>query len=210
MTNDYQQQIAEQLINIKAVGFVDEPITFKSGIKSPVYIDNRKLPFYPQAWKVVLAGFQQLIQDLKLDYDVVAGIETAGIPHSATLGYLQQKPSVFIRKAQKDHGTKKMIEGGLVDDKKVLLIEDHLTTGSSSLHGVNAIIQARGQVAACLAITSYEFAEATAAFAQAQVDVHTLTTFSHILDQALRSGQITEAIRHRVESWLSDPHGWEI
>src|SRR5689334_20369405 len=120
---NYERQIAKTLLDIKAVGFaLEKPITFKSGIISPVYVDNRRFPFFPKQWKEVIKGFAALSEAKKLQFDVIAGIETAGIPHSAALGFFLQKPSVFVRKAAKDHGTKKMIEGGDVKGKKVLLI----------------------------------------------------------------------------------------
>src|SRR5262245_17879726 len=105
-------QIAQALLDIQAVGFTPEqPITFKSGIRSPVYVDNRRLPFHPAAWRLVIEGFAALIQALDLQFDAIAGIEAAGIPHSAALGYALEHPSLFVRKAPKEHGKGKRIEG---------------------------------------------------------------------------------------------------
>lgn len=203
------KEVAQALLSIKAIGFVvDKPITFKSGIVSPVYIDNRKLPFHPNAWNVVLRGFKQLLQDAELVFDVIAGIETAGIPHSAALGYALEVPSVFVRKATKDHGKKKMIEGGEVSGKTVLLLEDHITTGGSSLAGVKALRDAGATVTDCIAITSYGFTSANDNFAQARVGLHTLTSFDQILPLAVDSKIISATEQSIVESWLQDPAGW--
>jgi len=202
-------RIAQTLLEINAVGFaLERPIRFKSGILAPVYVDNRKFPYFPNAWQVAIEGFQQLLQEKSLEYDIIAGIETAGIPHSAALGYTLQKPSVFIRKAAKDHGTKKMVEGGEVKGKKVLLIEDHVTTGLSSLHGVDVLKAEGAEVVACLSISSYGWPEAQRAFSQAKVPQYTLTSFTEILAEAEKLRRITAAQSYEIHGWLHDPQAW--
>ena len=199
--------MAQLLIEISAVGItLDAPITFKSGILSPVYTDNRRLPYYPAAWKQIIAGFQQLIQQENLTFDVIAGIEAAGIPHSAALGYALEIPSVFVRKEAKGHGKKNRVEGGNVSGKRVLLIEDLVTTGSSSLAGVEALRDENAIVDHCLAITSYGFAEAERNFSGAQVKLHTLTSFQ-VIWAALKTQATAQEIS-AIEDWISDPFGW--
>lgn len=206
---NYAKEIASALVTIKAVGFVPEkPITFKSGLISPVYIDNRVFPFHPHQWSLVIQGFEDLIADKHLEFDVIAGIATAGIPHSAALGYAMVKPSVFVRKESKDHGTLKLIEGGDVKGGQVILVEDHITTGGSSLKGVAALRDEGSSVTDCLAITSYGFTEADANFEQAQVTVHTLTTFDHILSEALAQGLFSLDQEQIIRDWFTDPSGW--
>lgn len=206
-SSDTSLKVAQALLEIKAVGFPDQPITFKSGIKSPVYVDNRRFPFYPAAWKTVIEGFAALSQTV--EFEVIAGIETAGIPHSAALGLFLQQPSVFVRKQVKDHGTKKRVEGGVVEGKRVLLIEDHITTGGSSLSGVAALRAEGATVTDCFAITSYEFAEAEQAFAEAGVTLHTLTSFSQILSVAENQSILQPSSLASVKNWLADPHHWQ-
>ncbi len=177
-----EQQVARALLEIGAVGFNDrEPVRFKSGILSPVYVDNRRVPFYPRAWRVVIRGFSGLISSRRLDFEIIAGIETAGIPHSAALAYMMEMPSVFVREQSKDHGLKNRVEGGSVVGLRTLLIEDMITTGSSSLSGVQALRDEGAVVTDCLAIVSYGFREAEDAFAAANVRLHTLTNFDTIL-----------------------------
>jgi orotate phosphoribosyltransferase len=201
--------VAQALLRIGAVGFKPEnPITFKSGIISPVYVDNRRFPFYPTEWKLVIEGFQNLVAKDKIDFDVLAGIETAGIPHSAALGYAMNQPSVFVRKKVKDHGTKSRIEGGLVKGKKVLLLEDLVTTGGSSLAGVEALREDGASVKDCLIIVSYGFKEATTAFAKAGVKLHALSNFSVILEEALKQNLFTPKQKVILEDWFQDPWGW--
>lgn len=205
-----QKAVAHALLSIGAVGFsLDKPITFKSGIQSPVYVDNRRLPFHPQEWQVVLDGFAHLIAEQNITFDALAGIETAGIPHSAALGFLLKKPSLFIRKKIKDHGTKSRIEGGDVTGKTVLLLEDLVTTGGSSLAGVEALRETGATVTNCLVIVSYGFAESTKNFAAASVALRPLTTFDTILQTAVAEKRITTAQRQTVETWLTDPWGWK-
>jgi len=204
-----EKKIAKSLLKIGAVGFKPEnPIIFKSGIVSPIYVDNRRFPFYPKEWRSVIEGFQTLIEEDHIDFEVLAGIETAGIPHSAALGYALNKPSVFVRKKIKDHGTKSRIEGGVVKKKKVVLIEDLVTTGGSSLAGVEALRDGQAVVKDCLIIVAYGFLQATDAFKSAKVKLHPLTNFSVILDEALEQKLFTTQQKIVLEDWFQDPWGW--
>ncbi|KXK23199.1 MAG: orotate phosphoribosyltransferase [Chloroflexi bacterium OLB15] len=201
-----EQQVARALLEIGAVGFNDrEPVRFKSGILSPVYVDNRRVPFYPRAWRVVIRGLAGLIAARRLDFEVIAGIETAGIPHSAALAYFMEMPSVFVRKQAKEHGLKNRVEGGSVVGLRTLLIEDMITTGSSSLSGVQALRDEGAVVTDCLAIVSYGFREAEDAFAAANVRLHTLTNFDSIL---YVDSYFDERERAVVREWMADPHHW--
>ena len=140
--------------------------------------------------------------------DVIGGIEAAGIPHSAALGYATQRPSIFIRKQAKEHGKRARIEGGDVEGKRVLLVEDLVTTGGSSLSGVSALRDAAAAVSDCLAIISYGFEEAQKAFAAAGVTLHTLTDFGTVLRIAQARGILDARGSAEIQSWLADPHGW--
>lgn len=205
-----REHVATALLEVGAVGYSpDQPVRFKSGILSPVYVDNRRLPFHPPQWRVIIDSFQQMIALRGILFHVVAGIEAAGIPHSAALGYAMQLPSVFVRKAVKDHGLKNRVEGGNVAGKKVLLIEDMVTTGSSSLSGVEALRAAGATVEHCLCITSYGFAEAQKAFDAAGVRLHALAPFADMVVEACRIGQFDQSALTVLEDWTRDPHGWQ-
>jgi len=202
-------QIAEALVTIDGVGFSPlAPIIFKSGIKSPVYCDNRRFPFWPEQWAKVIRGFERCIIENKIAVDVIGGIEAAGIPHSAALGFAMRMPSIFIRKEAKAHGSKKRIEGGGVAGRRVLLVEDLVTTGSSSLSGVEALRAEGAIVTDCVAIISYGMPEAVEAFARAGVQLHSLTNFETVLQVATERGIIDETGAASVREWLSEPHGW--
>jgi orotate phosphoribosyltransferase len=204
-----RDEVAEALLDIGGVGFRPfDPIIFKSEIKSPVYCDNRRFPFWPEQWAKVIHGFERLTREEGIAFDVVGGVEAAGIPHSAALGFSMGKPSVFIRKEAKGHGTKKRVEGGDVAGRRVLLVEDRVTTGGSSLSGIEALRAEGAVVEDCVVIISYGFAEAEKAFAEAGVRLHALTNFEAVLEAALRRGTIDERGAAEVREWMRDPHGW--
>ena len=203
------REIAEALIAIEGVGFCPAaPITFKSGIKSPVYCDNRRFPFWPEQWAKVIRGFEELIAEREIPVEVVGGVEAAGIPHSAVLGFSMRKPSVFIRKELKEHGTKKRVEGGDVTGKRVVLVEDLVTTGGSSIAAIEALRAEGAVVSDCLAIISYDFPEAVELFERSGVRLHAATTFQAVLESALEREMIDEAGAAVVRDWLKEPHSW--
>jgi orotate phosphoribosyltransferase len=156
----------------------------------------------------VIDGFAALIADENIPCDVVAGVEAAGIPHSAALGFRIGKPSVFVRKQAKEHGMKKLVEGGDVTGRHIVLVEDLVTTGGSSLAAVEQLRAEGAIVNDCLAIVSYGFAEAAEKFAAANVKLHTLTTFSEVLDAASAAGRVSQADAAEVRTWFGNPRGW--
>lgn len=199
---DISQQVAQALLDIRAVVFApDAPVTFKSGIVSPIYVDNRRLPYEPDAWRVVIDCFRRTIATEALEFDVIAGIETGGIPHSAALAYSLKRPSVFVRKQPKEHGMKRRVEGGEVASKRVLLIEDLITTGGSSLSGVGALQDEGAHIDACLTIFSYGFPQAAEAFARANVPLITLTTLDTILEVARQTGDLASDALSVIHDW---------
>lgn len=201
--------VAQTLLTIRAVGFAPyAPITFKSGIVSPVYVDNRILPFYPDSWRTVISGFAHCIQQENIGHDIIAGVAVGGIPHSAALAYEMGTPFVFIRKETKEHGKQKRIEGGEVAGRTVLLIEDLITTGGSSLNAAQALREAEAQVNDVLAIVSYGFRAAHIAFQTAKINLHTLTNFEAILGIAKEQGYFKTDELDIILDWFNDPHGW--
>jgi orotate phosphoribosyltransferase len=205
---DQAMAVAQSLL---AAGTVtlrpDDPVTFKSGLRSPVYVDNRQLISHPAPWRVVIEAFKAALptrEDL-----VIAGVESAGIPHSSALAFASRRPSVFVRKEAKGHGLGRRIEGGDVDGRAVILVEDMVTTGGSSLSAVAALREAGAVVDDCFAIITYGFVWALDAFAAADCRLTTLTTFDTVVDAALASGGIDDRAADLVRSWLADPQGWD-
>ena len=201
--------VARALIEIGAVGVrADKPITFKSGILSPVYVDNRILPYHPAAWTPVIEGFKDLIEDKKLSFDVLAGVAVGGVPHASALGFLMQRPSIFIRKEAKDHGTGKRVEGGTVDGKKALLVEDLVTMGGSSISAIKALREEGAIVMDTVSIVTYDFVESKTAFAEANINAYALTNFPTIMKEGVAMGRFTAEEQAIVSEWLADPHAW--
>jgi orotate phosphoribosyltransferase len=199
--------VARALLEINAVGFSpNEPIRFKSGILSPVYVDNRRLPYYPQQWGIIIEGFKKEVKTI--NFEVIAGVAVGGVPHSAALGYASQMPSVFVRKEAKEHGKGQRVEGGVVANKRVLLVEDLVSTGGSSLAAVEALREEGAVVEDLLAIVSYGFDEAQESFSKARVNLHTLTDFSTILQEAINMGKFGQEHYAIIADWFSEPHGW--
>lgn len=202
-----ETDIAHALLGIGAVGFAtEEPITFKSGLLSPVYIDNRQLIYWPEQWRTIVQGFKAMASGLQ--FDIIAGIETAGIPHSSALAYEMAVPSVFVRKQVKAHGTRSRVEGGSVDGKRVLLIEDLVTTGGSSLAGVAALREDGAEVTDCLCITTYGFAMSGSAFKALKVQLHPLVTFDVIIQTAHELGYFDTDKLAIIQDWRRNPHEW--
>jgi orotate phosphoribosyltransferase len=201
--------VADALLNAGVVGFAFEsPLTFKSGIVSPVYLDNRKLLMHSASWRIVVCALKDVVESLNLGQTVIAGIETAGIPHASALAYEMMLPTVFVRKQAKDHGLQRRIEGGDVAGRSVILIEDQISTGGSSLSGVEALREAGATVDHCLAVTSYGFPLAQAAFVNAHVQLHMLVTFADLLPPIRAGNLLTAEQLKSLEGWLADPYGW--
>ncbi len=209
MINKDAQDVAQALLEIGAVGFTPHaPVQFKSGVLSPVYVDNRRLPYHPRQWHTIIVAFAELIENIGLQFDVIAGVAVGGVPHSSALAYHMARPSVFVRKEAKEHGKGQRIEGGDVADKRILLIEDLVTTGGSSLSSIEALRENGAIVEHCLAIVSYGFEEAQTAFAGAQVSLHTLTNFQVIMAQVKSSNQYDVEHINIVQDWFEDASGW--
>lgn len=203
------QAVAKALIEIGAVGFSPQnPITFKSGIVSPVYVDNRRLPYYPEQWQIVIKGFQDLIITDGIEFDIIAGVAVGGIPHSSALGFVMQHPSVFVRKEAKEHGKGNRVEGGDIAGKRVVLVEDLVTTGGSSLSGITALRDEGAIVETLIAIVSYGFEEAQSNFSSDNIALKTLTNFETILSIAFELGKFEQAEHDMIKDWFNDPYGW--
>ncbi len=201
--------VARALVEIGAVGIrADNPITFKSGIISPVYVDNRILPAHPAQWKIVVEGFKSLIEENNIPFDVLAGVAVGGVPHASALGFLMERASLFIRKEAKGHGKGKRVEGGEIEGKRALLIEDLVTTGGSGLSAIQALKDEGAAIDSCASIVTYGFKEADEAFDKAAITSYSLTNFPTILSEGVAMGKFTAKEKATVEEWLQDPHNW--
>ncbi|MBU0980404.1 MAG: orotate phosphoribosyltransferase [Nanoarchaeota archaeon] len=204
------KEIARILLDIKAIKFSpDKPFTYVSGIKSPIYTDNRLLISYPEQRKRIISAFKELVEKNKLQPDVIAGTASAGIPFASWLAEALDLPMVYVRKATKEYGAAKRIEGIPPKGKKVMLVEDLISTGGSSLSAIEALREAGAKVEHCVAIFSYGMQKAVDGFKDAGITLHHLTGFEEVIDEAIAAGYMKEADKRIVLSWAKDPKGWK-
>ena len=202
-----KEEVAELLLKIKAVSLsINRPYRFASGILSPIYCDNRQLMSYPEEREIILDYFLEIIK--KINFDIIAGTESAGIPWAAWISQRLEKPMIFVRKKTKEHGKQNLIEGRLKEGKKVLVIEDLISTGGSSIAAINAIRDAGGIVDYCVAIFEYNFEEALTNFEKVECKYITLSDFKTLVKVAIEEDYINEKDKGLVLSWSKDPHNW--
>jgi len=201
------REVARILLETGAVTMnIKEPYTFVSGIRSPIYVDNRLMAAFPVERQQVVDAFLYEIEDL--DFDIVAGTSTAGIQWAAWIAAELKRPMSYVRGGKKQHGKGKQIEGANVKGRKVLVIEDHVSTGGSSIGAVEACREEGATVVAMVAISTYEFAKAIDAFNHARCQLRTLTTFSELCDTAAEDGLLDENSLKLVKQWNKDPKAW--
>jgi orotate phosphoribosyltransferase len=207
--NDFERDVADILLEIRAVTLSpSKPYRFVSGILSPIYCDNRLLMSYPEKRKKIMDYFVDVIKRRKLEFDVVAGIASSGIPHAAWLAERLDKPMIYIRKKEKEHGKENLIEGKLEKGQKVVIVEDLISTGSSSINGVEAVRNAGGIVECCLAIFTYGMGKAAEGFRNAGCEIVALSNFSALIEVAGKKNYIRPEERAKALEWNKDPQNW--
>lgn len=200
---------SEILLRLKAIKVEPKnPFKFTSGLISPIYIDNRFAISFPKERKQVVKLLVDLIEKNHLEFDVIAGVATAGIHWAAWLSAKYEKPMIYIRDKAKGHGRQNTIEGNLIKGQKVLVIEDHVSTGGSSIAAVLAAREAGGVVTDCVAITTYEFPNAKKLFDDEKCNLYTLTGFTAIIGKAAEMRYITQDEKKIVLEWNKDAENW--
>jgi orotate phosphoribosyltransferase len=199
-------KIASALLNIKAVKLsVKEPFTWASGWKSPIYCDNRKVLSYPETRKLVYKSFVSQIKALYPDTEVIAGVATGAIAHGILVAEELNLPFVYVRSSAKSHGLENLIEGELPEQSKVVVIEDLISTGGSSIAAVEALRKAGAKVLGLMAIFSYEFDVAKQNFETAKCEFYTLSNYSTLLKEAVDSKYIEEKDVELLKTWREAP-----
>lgn len=207
--SELPNQIAKSLLEIEAVALrPNEPFTWTSGIKSPIYCDNRLTMTYPAIRDLVAEGFATIIRERYPDADVIAGTSTAGIPHAAWVAQKLNLPMAYIRDKAKGHGKKNQIEGRVLPGQKVVVIEDLISTGGSSLKAGLAVREAGAEVLAVLAIFTYEFDSAIQAFASEQMPLVTLSSYSALIQTAVELGKVAPEDVAALQAWRQDPQSF--
>jgi orotate phosphoribosyltransferase len=209
MPDALARALAADLLAIEAVLLrPDDPFTWASGLRAPIYCDNRLTLAHPPVRTRITDGFRQTLVRAGLAPDVVAGTATAGIPHAAWLAGRLGAPMAYVRGAAKGHGRENRIEGRVAAGDAVVLVEDLVSTGGSALDAVAALREAGAAVAAVVAIFSYGFDAAHARFADAGVPLHVLTTFPTLVDVAADAGALDPDARRTLARWHADPKAW--
>lgn len=209
MSNTTSAIIAGRLMDIKAIKLQpNEPFTWASGWKSPIYCDNRKALSYADVRTFIKCAFADLARQKYADVDVVAGVATGAIAQGALVADLLGKPFIYVRSAPKDHGLANLIEGDLKAGQKVLVIEDLISTGGSSLKAVAALRDAGADVLGMLAIFTYGFPVAANAFKEANVQLDTLSNYDDLIAEAVTRGYVSESDIEALKQWRQDPANW--
>lgn len=206
------QEIASILLNIKAVTLsTNPPYTWTSGIKAPIYCDNRLLISYPEERAKIIAGFEKLIEENNLEFDVIGGTATAAIPWASFLAMKLNKPLVYIRPKPKDYGAGKQVEGTMPKGARVLIVEDLISTGGSSIRSGEACEREfDAKVVAVIAIFNYEMEKSKQEFSTKNIPLFTLSNFSTLIQVATEQNYLKPEDKENVLQWSKDPEHWNV
>ena len=201
--------LVEKLLKISAIKLQpSSPFVWASGWNSPIYTDNRKTLSYPSIRDFIKVELSRLILENFGDADVVAGVATGAIAQGALVADSLGMPFVYVRSSPKDHGLENLIEGNLTPGQKVVIVEDLVSTGKSSLKAAKAVENAGGVVVGMVAIFTYEFPEAREAFEQAGIKLITISNYSAMLKTAVKTNYIQESDVETLAKWREDPAHW--
>ncbi|MBQ7685540.1 MAG: orotate phosphoribosyltransferase [Bacteroidaceae bacterium] len=204
-----EKLFAAKLLEVKAVKLQPgQPFTWASGWKSPIYCDNRKTLSYPALRSFVKTELTRLVLENFPEAEAVAGVATGAIAQGALVADLLGKPFAYVRSKPKDHGMENLIEGTLPEGARVVVVEDLISTGGSSLKAVDALRRAGFQVVGMVASFTYGFPVAEEAFREAGVQLMTLSNYNAVVAEALRTGYIQESDIEMLSEWRKAPEKW--
>ncbi|GMA08294.1 orotate phosphoribosyltransferase [Tetragenococcus halophilus subsp. flandriensis] len=207
--NNSEKTIAQNLLDIEAVFLSpNQPFTWASGIKSPIYCDNRITMSYPKVRKSIATELAKKIKEQFPDTQVIAGTATAGIPHAAWVADILDLPMIYIRSKKKDHGKTNQIEGKIEKGQKVVVIEDLISTGASVLDACHAAENEEVDVLGVAAIFTYELQSGKDNFKKNNIPLITLTNYSTLINTALAENYIEENELQSLQAWKKDPDHW--
>ncbi|AGR63611.1 orotate phosphoribosyltransferase [Limosilactobacillus reuteri] len=205
----YSQRVAKALLDIHAVTLnPDQPFTWASGLKSPIYTDNRLTISYPEVRQAIFNG---MVEQIKLHFseaDVIAGTATAGIPHAAWVAQNMELPMIYVRTKPKDHGQGKQIEGVLKEGQKVVVIDDLISTGGSVLNAVRAVNNAGGKVIGVVSVFTYDLPAAEQNFMANGLKYYSVTDYMTLIKVAKENNQISVDHLKSLQEWRKDPLSW--
>ncbi|RKQ37997.1 orotate phosphoribosyltransferase [Oceanobacillus halophilus] len=199
------QELARDLLEIKAVQInANNYFTWTSGIKSPIYCDNRLTMTYPTIRRKIAEAFVHKIEAMKIKPDVIAGCATAGIPHAAWLADRLNLPMVYVRSKPKGHGKGNQIEGAIHKGQKVVVIEDLISTGGSSIESAKALQEEGAQVLGVFAIFTYGLEKSKVQFADGNLPFETITNFDELVDALVEDGELCEEEKLKLINWRNN------
>ncbi len=202
-------KVAEYLLEIKAVELnPNHPFTWASGLRSPIYCDNRKILSYPTIRKAVAQAFVDIIATFENQPDIIAGVATGGIGIGALVADLMNLPFIYVRSEAKKHGMGNQVEGICPEGSKVMVIEDLISTGKSSLAAIDALIEKKANVIGMVAIFSYLFNESKEKFSRYPFVVKTLSNYDFLLEQAVVSNYLAAQQLETLRGWKNNPAQW--
>jgi orotate phosphoribosyltransferase len=205
------KNVAECLLQIKAIELNKiQPFTWASGWKSPIYCDNRKTLSYPKVRTFIRQKYVETIQEEFGEVDVIAGVATGGIAQAALIAQEMELPLIYVRSSTKGHGLQNMVEGAVQAGQRVVVIEDLISTGMSSLRAVEALREKGCQVAGMVAIFSYGFETAANNFKKYSCPLYTLSDYNSMIDVAAEEGYINAEDINSLKSWREDPANWNV
>lgn len=201
--------VAEKLLQINAVKLnIQNPFTWASGWKSPIYCDNRKILSYPHVRDFIKSEMTNAVFTQFPDAELIAGVATAGIPHGALIADLLSLPFIYVRAKPKEHGMGNQIEGVLTAGQKIVVIEDLISTGKSSMEAVEALKAAGGEVIGLCSVFTYGFDIATKIFQDANIPTISLSNYNALLELSLSKQTITEDEANQLAQWRANPSTW--
>jgi orotate phosphoribosyltransferase len=208
---NFEKKTAEYLLQIKAIKLQpSNPFTWASGWKSPIYCDNRKTLSFPEVRSYIRDSFAFMIKDLYPQAEMIAGVATGAIAHGALVSDRLGLPFIYVRSGAKEHGLGNQIEGYFEAGQKVVVVEDLISTGGSSLNAVNALRESDCDVLGMVAIFTYEFKKATDAFLAGNCGLNTLSNYSMLVETALKTGYISQTEVETLKNWRLDPANWGV
>ncbi|WP_271765216.1 orotate phosphoribosyltransferase [Aquimarina algiphila] len=208
---DTAKKTAELLLQINAIKLnPQDPFTWASGWKSPIYCDNRVTLSYPEIRNYLRENLARFIEQEYGKPDVIAGVATGAIGIGMLVAQQLDLPFIYVRPEAKKHGRKNQIEGIIPTNKNVVVVEDLISTGKSSLNAVKALKEVNANVKGMVAIFNYGFDIAVENFKEAALSLHTLSNYDNLLEQALDTNYITKEQQQTLQSWRTNPSEWNI
>lgn len=207
--SNFQTEVAKRLLQINTIKIQpSSPFTWASGWLAPIYCDNRKILSYPETRDFICEQFTNMIREKYPEVEVIAGVATGAIAHGVLVAEKLGLPFIYVRPQPKSHGLENMIEGDLKAGQKVVIIEDLISTGGSSIHAAQAILNYGGDVMGMLAIFTYNFPIASENFQKAGIKLDTLSNYQTLIELARQSGQIDDEELESLKLWRENPAEW--